>query len=63
MLNNEKNSYIINKKFNYTAKPTHKVKVLKTKIYKSNNFLPFSSEIEVLKREKNYFLSVLFLMQ
>ncbi len=48
--------YIINKKFNYTAKPTHKVKVLKTKIYKSNNFLPFSSEIEVLKRKKNYIM-------
>ncbi len=44
------------KKFNYTAKPTHKVKVLKTKIYKSNNFLPFSSEIEVLKRKKNYIM-------
>ena len=48
--------YIINKKFNYKAKPTHKVKVLKTKIYKSNNFLPFSSEIEVLKRKKNYIM-------
>ena len=48
--------YIINKKFNYTAKPTHKVKVLKTKIYKSNNLLPFSSEIEVLKRKKNYIM-------
>ena len=48
--------YIINKKFNHTAKPTHKVKVLKTKIYKSNSFLPFSSEIEVLKRKKNYIM-------
>ena len=46
--------YIKNKKFINKIKPTHKVKVLKTKIYKSNNFLPFSSEIEILKRKKNY---------
>ena len=46
--------YIKNKKFISKIKPTHKVKVLKTKIYKSNNFLPFSSEIEILKRKKNY---------
>ncbi len=31
-----------------------KVKVLKTKIYKSNKFLPFSSEIEILKKRKSY---------
>ncbi len=30
------------------------MKVLKTRINKSNNFLPFSSEIEILKRKKNY---------
>ena len=35
-------------------KPTHKVKVLKTKINKSNKFLPFSSEIEILKKRKSY---------
>jgi len=46
--------YIKNKKFINKIKPTHKVKVLKTRIYKSNNFLPFSSEIEILKRKKNY---------
>ena len=48
------NGYIIKKKFIKNFNPTHKVKVLKTKIYKSNNFLPFSSEIEILKRKKNY---------
>jgi len=46
--------YIKNKKFINKIKPTHKVKVLKTRVYKSNNFLPFSSEIEILKRKKNY---------
>ncbi len=46
--------YIKNKKFINKIKPTHKVKVLKAKIYKSNNFLPFSSEIEILKRKNNY---------
>ena len=46
--------YIKNKKFINKIKPTHKVKVLKTRIYKSNNFLPFSSKIEILKRKKNY---------
>ena len=50
------NGYIKNKKFINKVKPTHKIKVLKTKIYKSNNFLPFSSEIEVLKRKKNYIM-------
>ena len=46
--------YIKNKKFINKIKPTHKVKVLKAKIYRSNNFLPFSSKIEILKRKKNY---------
>jgi len=46
--------YIKNKNFIIKFKPTHKVKVLKTRIYKSNKFLPFSSEIEILKRKKNY---------
>jgi len=46
--------YIKNKKFINKIKPTHKVKVLKARIYKSNNFLPFSSKIEILKRKKNY---------
>jgi len=46
--------YIKNKKFIKKLKPTHKVKILKTRIYKSNSFLPFSSEIEILKKKKNY---------
>ena len=46
--------YIKNKKFINKFNPTHKVKVLKTRIYKSNNFLPFSSEIQILKKKKNY---------
>ena len=46
--------YIKKRKFIKKTKPTHKVKVLKTKIYKSNKFLPFSSEIEILKKKKNY---------
>ena len=48
------NGYIKNKKFISNFKPTHKVKVLKTRIFKSNNFLPFSSQIEILKRKNNY---------
>ena len=48
------NGYIKNKKFEEKLKTTHKVKVLKTRILKSNKFLPFSSEIEVLKKKKNY---------
>ena len=46
--------YIKNKKFINNIKSTHKVKVLKTKIYKSNNFLPFSSKIEILKKKNKY---------
>ena len=46
--------YIKNKKFIKKFNPTHKVKTLKTRIYKSNNFLPFSSEIEIIKKKKNY---------
>ena len=37
--------YIKNRKFIKKFKPTHKVKTLKTTIYKSKSFLPFSSEI------------------
>ncbi len=48
--------YIKNKNFIKKFKPTHKVKILKTRIGKSNNFLKFSSEIEVLEREKNYIM-------
>ena len=46
--------YVKNKKFIKKFKPTHKVKVLKAKIYKSDKFLPFSSKIEIIKRKKNY---------
>ena len=46
--------YIKNKKFIEKFKPTHKVKTLKTRIYKSNSFLPFTSEIEILKKRKSY---------
>ena len=45
--------YIKNKNFIKKFMPTHKVKTLKTKIYKSNNFLPFSSKIQILKKKKN----------
>ena len=48
------NGYIKNKNFIKKFIPTHKVKALKTKIYKSDNFLPFSSEIEIMKKKKNY---------
>ena len=45
--------YIKNNKFKNKFNPTHKVKTLKTRIYKSNNFLPFSSKIQILKKKKN----------
>ncbi len=48
------NGYIKNKKLINKINPTHKVKVLKTRINKSNSFLPFSSEIEIIKKKKNY---------
>ncbi len=48
--------YIKNKNFIKKFKPTHKVKTLKTRIHKSNNFLPFSSEIEIIKKKKNYIM-------
>ena len=48
--------YIKDKNFIKRFKPTYKVKALKTKIYKSNNFLPFSSEIEIIKKKKNYIM-------
>ena len=46
--------YIKNKNFIRKFKPTHKVKALKTRVYKSKNFLPFSSEIEIINKKKNY---------
>ena len=44
--------YIKNKNFIKKFKPTHKVKALKTRVYKSKNFLPFSSEIEIINKKK-----------
>jgi cell wall-associated NlpC family hydrolase len=46
--------YIKYKKYQKILNPTHKVKILKTKIYKSNKYLPFSSKIEILKEKKHY---------
>ena len=46
--------YILDRQYKKDFKPTHKVKKLKTKIYKSNNYLPFSSKIQILKRKNNY---------
>ena len=46
--------YIQDKNFIKKFKPTHKVKTLNARIYKSNNFLPFLSEIEIIKKRKNY---------
>ena len=46
--------YIKNKNFIKKFKPTHKVKALKTRVYKSKKFLPFSSEIEIINKKKNY---------
>jgi len=46
--------YVKDKNFIKKFKPSHKVKALKARVYKSNNFLPFSSEIEIIKKKKNY---------
>ncbi len=46
--------YIKDRNFIKKFKPTHKVKVLKSRIYKSNDFLPFSSEIEIIKKKKKF---------
>ena len=43
--------YILDRKYKKDFKPTHKVKKLKTKIYKSNNYLPFSIKIQILKEK------------
>ena len=46
-------------------KPTHKVSILKSRIfkypknlakYKSKNFLPFSSKIQIIKKNKNFLM-------
>ena len=46
--------YIKKRKFKKKINSSHKVKVLKTKINKSDNYLPFLSKIEILDRKKNY---------
>ena len=52
--------YILNKKFSYFLKPTHKVSILKTKIYKSSNKkrgageLTFGSKIKVTGKKANF---------
>ena len=55
-----KSSNYINK-----FKPTHKVSVIKSRIfkypknltkYKSKNFLPFSSKIQIIKKNKNFIM-------
>ena len=49
------------KKFNY-FKPTHKINVLKSRIYlgrkkkRTNKFLPLASKIEILDREKSFIM-------
>ena len=48
--------YIKDKNFIKKFKPTHKVKVLKARVYKSKNFLPFSSEIEIINKKKKIML-------
>ena len=55
----------INKKIklNKLFKPTHKIKTLKSQIYfgsdkrkkkSSNKFLPFGSELQIIKKDKNF---------
>tara|TARA_A100001015_G_scaffold318538_1_gene438720 strand:- start:229 stop:951 length:723 start_codon:yes stop_codon:yes gene_type:complete len=48
--------YIKNNNFSKKIYTTHKIKVLKAKIYNSKKFLPFSSKIEILKETKNYIM-------
>ena len=48
--------YIKNNNFSRKIGSTHKIKVLKAKIYNSRNFLPFSSKIKILRETKNYIM-------
>ena len=48
--------YIKNNNFSRKIRSTHKIKVLKAKIYNSINFLPFSSKIEILRETNNYIM-------
>ena len=54
--------YIFKKKFFKSYQPKHKVKVLKSRIYKNNNlssgtkiYLPFSSNLQVLDKKKQFY--------
>ena len=57
------NGYIKKKDFRKKLNPSHKIKVLKSFIYKkkyskfikSNKYLPFASKLEVLNKEKSFF--------
>ena len=52
--------YIQNKNFSFVLKPTHKVNILKSKIYKfpnkrkKINELPFGSKIKAIEIRKNF---------
>ncbi|MDC3152222.1 C40 family peptidase [Pelagibacteraceae bacterium] len=52
--------YVLNKKFSYFLKPTHKVSILKTKIYKTANKkkvagkLTFGSKLKVTEKKANF---------
>ena len=54
------NGYIKNKKFSKFLKPTHKICILKSKVFKFPNYktkiseIPFGSKIKVLKYEKKF---------
>ena len=55
------NGYIKNKKFPKFLKPTHKVDILKSKVFKFPNYkikineIPFGSKIKVLENKKQFF--------
>ena len=50
--------YIINKNYVNNFKPTHKVFILKARVYNNGvdkkNFLPFGSKISIIKQNKNF---------
>jgi len=55
------NGYIKNKKFQKFLKPTHKINILKSKVFKFPNYkmkineIPFGSKIKVLENKKQFF--------
>ena len=55
------NGYIKNKKFPKFLKPTHKIDILKSKVFKFPNYkikineIPFGSKIKVLENKKQFF--------